>query len=282
MAYNARVYNILIASPSDVDEERKAIAEVMHNWNAANAKTKGIMLVPIKWETHSYPEMGEEPQNIINSQIVNDCDMVIGVFWCRMGTPTTNTESGTLEEIERLMEAGKPAMIYFCNRSMPHGIDTEQLIKVREFKEKIQDDRLGLYQQYASVTDLEKHLIRHLQQQVDEKFKGIMDNENIIKTSILNDQGVEEFTLTVTGEDETTVLKNEVLKYMYSKGGEQRIYSKAALARTFSENENKMVYIIGLLTKESMLTESLRMGQDTTYGLSEVGVAYVVEKLLKN
>jgi len=35
------VYRILIASPSDVVSERKAIAEVIHSWNAVNQSTMG-------------------------------------------------------------------------------------------------------------------------------------------------------------------------------------------------------------------------------------------------
>ncbi len=37
MPYQANVYKVMIASPSDVEEERKIAREVIHEWNAINS-----------------------------------------------------------------------------------------------------------------------------------------------------------------------------------------------------------------------------------------------------
>ncbi|WP_271085671.1 hypothetical protein [Brevundimonas sp. NIBR11] len=100
MSFDAKVFKILIASPGDVDEERQAIPEVIARWNNANAEANGVVLLPVKWETHSAPLMGDRAQGVINDQVVNSCDMAIGVFWTRLGSPTGVSESGTAEEIE--------------------------------------------------------------------------------------------------------------------------------------------------------------------------------------
>jgi hypothetical protein len=87
MPFSATVYNVLIASPSDVPHERMAIAQSLHEWNSLHAQAQGVMLQPVMWETHSAPTMGDRPQGIINEQVVRGCDMLIGAFWTRLGSP---------------------------------------------------------------------------------------------------------------------------------------------------------------------------------------------------
>ena len=38
MAFQAKVYKIMIASPSDVDDERNIVRDVIAKWNAITAK----------------------------------------------------------------------------------------------------------------------------------------------------------------------------------------------------------------------------------------------------
>ncbi|MGJ3660850.1 hypothetical protein ACR8KK_02545, partial [Shigella boydii] len=46
--------------------------------NSARSK---VMLTPIGWETHTSPELGVRPQELINQRLLVDCDLLIGVFW---------------------------------------------------------------------------------------------------------------------------------------------------------------------------------------------------------
>jgi hypothetical protein len=39
--------------------------------------------------------------------------LLVGIFWTRIGSPTGEADSGTLEEIERVGNAKKPIMLYF-------------------------------------------------------------------------------------------------------------------------------------------------------------------------
>jgi hypothetical protein len=100
MPRNATIYRVLIASPSDVFEEREAARNVIYNWNASHSANMSIMFEPVLWETHVTPELGDRSQSIINRQIVDDSDILIGMFWTRVGTPTGTFESGTVDEIE--------------------------------------------------------------------------------------------------------------------------------------------------------------------------------------
>jgi len=161
MSYKATVYKILIASPSDVADERQTIPEVIHSWNATNSEELGVVLLPVKWETHSTPEMGDSPQTIIDKQLVEGCDLLIGAFWTRIGTPTEIAESGTVEEIEKFVKAGKPVMLYFSSKPVvPDSIDAKQYERLKSFREKCQKG--GLVDQYAEISELREKLSRHL------------------------------------------------------------------------------------------------------------------------
>lgn len=124
MGFNADVYRILIASPGDVSAERRAIPEVIHAWNDVHAADLGVVLLPVLWESHSAPEMGDRPQAIINRQLVASCDMLIGAFWTRIGSHTGLAESGTVEEIEQFRAAGKPVMLYFSSQPVTPAAST--------------------------------------------------------------------------------------------------------------------------------------------------------------
>jgi len=162
MPYQATVIPIMIASPGDVFEEREVIREVIHTWNYINSVKTKVMLIPAGWETHSFPELGTRPQELINSRILKDCDLLIGVFWTRLGTPTGKSESGTVEEIEKHIKAGKPAMIYFSSKPVaPESIDAKQYAALRKFKERCKE--LGLVEEFDNIIEFKDKVSNHLQ-----------------------------------------------------------------------------------------------------------------------
>lgn len=161
MSFDAKVFKILIASPGDVDEERQAIPDVISRWNVANAEINNVVLLPVKWETHSAPLLGDRPQGVINNQVVTSCDMVIGVFWTRLGSPTGASESGTAEEIEWFIKNNKPVMVYFSSRNLdPTKLDIDQYKALKEFEKKMQ--KLGLTGSYTSITDFKEQLLNQI------------------------------------------------------------------------------------------------------------------------
>lgn len=165
MSYEAKVLSILIASPSDVQEEREIAVKTIQEWNELHSSSKQVVLLPIRWETHTTPEYGARPQEIINNQIVDECDILIGIFWTKLGTSTGVADSGTLEEIDRVAALNKPVMLYFSRASMdPEQIDTEQLIKLREFKAKTYKN--ALVENFDNQIDFKDKLSRQLERQV--------------------------------------------------------------------------------------------------------------------
>ncbi|MGN2435100.1 DUF4062 domain-containing protein [Pseudomonas syringae] len=167
MSYTAETFNVMIASPGDVASERAIVRDVIYEWNAVNSNVRKIVLLPIGWESHSSPEMGGTPQAIINKQILEKCDLLIGVFWTRIGTPTNEYASGTVEELEKHIQSGKPAMLYFSSQPVAiDSVDLEQAAAVKKFRTDCQNR--GLYKSYDSLSDFRTNLYRHLQLKVNE------------------------------------------------------------------------------------------------------------------
>ncbi|CAN7573686.1 hypothetical protein [Neorhizobium sp. LjRoot104] len=170
MAFKATVYKILIASPGDVDEERQAIPDVIARWNNLNAESSGAVLLPVKWETHSAPLMGSRAQAVIN-EVVETCDMAIGVFWTRLGSPTGVSESGTAEEIEWFIRNNKPVMLYFSSRSIdPTKLDIDQYKALKTFEARMQ--KIGLTGSYTNLTDFREQLLNQLSINVQKLISG--------------------------------------------------------------------------------------------------------------
>jgi hypothetical protein len=163
MAFPASVVKVMIASPGDVEEERQIAREVLYDWNCVHAEEKKAVLLPIGWETHSTPEMGDRPQAIINKQILLSCDILVAIFWTRLGSPTGKAASGTAEEIEEHLNAGKHAMLYFSSKPVSlDRVDRQQYAALEEFKAAY--IQRGLVDKYTTNDEFRNKLYRHLVQ----------------------------------------------------------------------------------------------------------------------
>ncbi len=164
MPFQATVYNVMVASPSDVEESAlEAIKEALARWNAMHSQNKAVVLLPRSWRTHSSPELGDRPQAILNKQLIGKSDLLIAVFWMRIGTATGEAESGTVEEIRLHRKQGKPVMIYFCEKpAPPKSFDSEQNEKLRAFRLEVD----GLYDTYSTDEELREKVERHLNDKV--------------------------------------------------------------------------------------------------------------------
>lgn len=135
MAFSATVIQVMIASPGDVVAERDIIRNALIEWNNLNSAAQKVVLLPVGWDTHSSADLSGRPQEIINGRLLEKCDLLVGVFWTRLGTPTGYHASGTVEEIKKHVAAGRTAMVYFSAKPLAPGTyDTIQYDGVLEFK----------------------------------------------------------------------------------------------------------------------------------------------------
>lgn len=201
MAYQAVVVPIMIASPCDVSEERDIVRDVIHAWNYINSEKSKIVLIPYGWETHSWPELGARPQEQINNHILKECDILIGVFWTRIGTPTGKSESGTVEEIMNHIKANKPAMIYFSSKDIsPIEINQDQYKSLLEFQGKCK--KLGLIEQFKNTNEFKDKVFHQLHM--------LIQKNNYIKELLKKQSGGDKnIILNIVGNNDKEKLSND-------------------------------------------------------------------------
>lgn len=176
MSYNAKVFKVFIASPSDVSKEREIVRAVLARWNALNAENLKIVLLPVGWDTDAAPETGKPAQEYINEEILDDCDILIGIFWTRIGKSTKNFESGTVEEIHNHVSERKLTMLYFSTKEIPADADLNQVQKVRELKNKYSDN--SLYREFSNENDFELKLYDDIHRSILRgKFRPTFDSD---------------------------------------------------------------------------------------------------------
>lgn len=172
MARQEYVLSVFVASPSDVEDERSRLEDVIRELNITWSRELGLRLELLRWETHAYPDFGEDAQDVINNQIPDDFDIFIGIMWCRYGTATNRSGSGTVEEFERAKArydtdpSSVDLMIYFKDEPIPPSqLDTDQLAAVAKFRASL--GRAGsLYWMFKDVDEFEKLLRMHLTRRV--------------------------------------------------------------------------------------------------------------------
>ena len=170
MPSKAQICRVLIASPSDLLEEREAATQAVHEWNDQHALAESVVLLPVKWETHARPQTGVRPQAAINRQLVRGSDILIGMFWTKIGTSTGVADSGTVEELDQFVAVGKPALLYFSSRPIdPNKIDPKQHKKLRAFQDATYKN--ALTGRFSSTDELRQVLQRDLLRLVRE-LKG--------------------------------------------------------------------------------------------------------------
>ena len=134
--------------------------------------TNGMPSIPAEWGSRLSRYGGrrihslllETSQGIVDKQIVDNCDFVIGIFGVRIGTPTGEAQSGTIEEIERLRKQGKHISLYFSNAPVPRDADRKQFEALQQYQEARSKDTL--YGVFTTPENLRQQVSRHLPQLV--------------------------------------------------------------------------------------------------------------------
>lgn len=68
MVYPAHVVHVLIASPSDVADERKALREAIWEFNDEHTPTNKVVLLPRTWERTAHPDSEPHPRTSSTSR----------------------------------------------------------------------------------------------------------------------------------------------------------------------------------------------------------------------
>jgi tetratricopeptide (TPR) repeat protein len=171
------LFRIFVASPMDVQEERALLPQVIEGLNRDLGDRFGFRIVLLRWETDAYPGFHPKgPQGLIDARLpLEQCDVVIGIFWKRFGTPTADAQSGTESEIKRacLMwkQNGRPKlMVYFNFEEFSPSSQEEraQLDAVLDFRQNFPPE--GLWWSYVGTAEFESLVRDHLTRLLLERF----------------------------------------------------------------------------------------------------------------
>jgi hypothetical protein len=303
MSFQANVLKVMIASPEDVAEEQKIVTGAIYRWNDANASLRRLVLLPIKWETHSIPQLGFPAHTVIHQQLLDDADIVIGIFGGRTSTPTKDWMSGTVEEIKKHVAAGKTAKVYFSEmRVAQKSVDQNQYAAVQKFQDEL--DGSGLSATYQNMQqfrdDFEHHLSlemnhpRYRWLDVPDKRAGAPQLrtpviEKPIPTPVIEAPARAPIETPVSKPivDEpqknhvddllrsVSCLQRDLLRFLLLKGGIARA-DVVARART-TKNALEMHGLCGPLEQVSLLTRT----PDHKYGYSTLAVNERMTEALK-
>lgn len=161
MPSTRKIIRAFLASPGDLQEERKAIRDVVAEFNESWANELGYQVELIGWE-ETIAGFGR-PQHLIN-QDLDRCDLFLGMIWKRWGTPPDHDgefSSGFEEEFERSMarceDTGSPEISLFF-KQIPDEFTVDpgdDLKKVLEFRKKIIAGKKILFKNFSMLRDVE-------------------------------------------------------------------------------------------------------------------------------
>ena len=133
-------FQCLIIAPADADEHRAEVRKALEAWNAQSGRHLGIRIEPVEWTTHGRPTILKASQPAINEQLVDGADFGIAFFWSRVGTPTAEELSGSVEEIERLRKRGKEVLLFFSSGMIPGTTDPDQLKALNALRDRYRSE----------------------------------------------------------------------------------------------------------------------------------------------
>lgn len=213
--YHSDVYNIMIGAPSDIVEEVSTAISVINQWNYINSEATKIVLMPLHWSINTYPTYGTHPQKTINKQLVSKSDLMISIFGAKLGTPTDSEASGTVEEINEHINAGKDVMIFFkLSIDDISSVDPQQLQKIKEFKESIKNK--ALWCDFSDNDDFKKKLSDKIQLFVNDHWKNVQ--------VFIHDMIAERRQLSLSAEEKQRLInwtksqRTEAYSYPYMHG----------------------------------------------------------------
>jgi formylglycine-generating enzyme required for sulfatase activity len=168
---------IVVASPGDVQAERDALAHIIEELNDGVAADRNVRLALSRWETDTYPGFHPEgPQGLVDAKLrIAECDIVIGIFWKRFGTPVKDADSGTEHEFRTAYESWKktkrPHVMMYFNQT-PHAPqspdEAEQWVKVLKFRNEFPPE--GLWWKYDGAQAFERTARQHLSKFVRDAY----------------------------------------------------------------------------------------------------------------
>jgi hypothetical protein len=161
MATSRKIVKVFLASPGDLQDERRAAKHVVDVFNKQWAENLGIHVELVGWED-TVSQFGR-PQETINRDL-DQCELFIGVMWKKWGSPPSDDgkyTSGFQEEFERSVESrrvGKRPEISLLFKAIDPDLlkdPGDDLKKVIAFRNKVTAERTVLFQEFSTPLEFD-------------------------------------------------------------------------------------------------------------------------------
>ena len=187
-------YNIMIACPSDIIKEKTIAQKQIYRWNKLYSDAYGIQLMMKYWEKDTLSQVGTHPQVFIDKELLEKADLLIAIFWSKIGTATLESISGVVHEIEVHRKNNKYAMLFFSLRKPKFTTDDPVIYKleltdyekVQELKQKFSTN--SLYKSYSSFKEFEELIFDQLSMYIN----NYKDEINGFSKQVLSNEKKEE------------------------------------------------------------------------------------------
>jgi hypothetical protein len=174
---------VFISSPGDCSAERDAVTRVLNEMNTTVGDREKLFFQAVRWEDLA-PGLGN-PQTVIDEHL-GAYNLLVGIMWMRFGTPIPGgAGSGTEHEVQQAMESwtrvGEPRVMFYFKQDPPKDlseIDTSQLQKVQEFKQRLQ--AAALVQTFHGTSEFESKLRLHLHKLIDYLRSPVATSSNSV------------------------------------------------------------------------------------------------------
>lgn len=146
-------YTVLLSAPGDTKAECAAADEELQKINRTHSAETGVEFYATDWRRDSRADSGDEPQKLLNRQIVEGADIILAIFKEHFGTPTKDYGSGTEEEIGLGLSLGKTVLVYFW--APPADFtpkDPEQFAQIGKLRSSLQNR--AMYKSFETEDDL--------------------------------------------------------------------------------------------------------------------------------
>lgn len=169
---------LMISCPNDIKDEIDSINLIVDEINKSSGKHSEYAIQIVTWKYDTYTDVASDGQEVINNQLEDEYDILVGLLWLRAGTPTKRYDSGTIEEINlALLKNDTFPLIYF--KTAPpdniYNIDHNQFEIIKKFKSELIVDGV-LYKDYNSIDVFESMFRINLINLINDK---ILKNKDV-------------------------------------------------------------------------------------------------------
>lgn len=161
---NGWIFRVFVASPSDLVTERSIIRDVVETINRESVYADPPLLIQVVDSQSANPGLGAEAQSFI-TPLLQECDLLIAMFWSRLGKPTSDFKSGTIEEIQRFQDrkGGEHVLFFLSDKqhpTPPRKADANELKRLQGYVEAIAEQ--GYVNTYADDDSFKSQLLEKL------------------------------------------------------------------------------------------------------------------------